>query len=1109
MFKSISSPRIAALLGSASICTMAATTANAQVAEVLITGSLIAGTQAVGVPVTSLGETDFVEAGAINVLELLETQPALLIPPTNSPAYGAGTLHFANNVQIHGLGVGDTLMMQDGRRWPLQGYDAERVDPAIFPQLAVARVDVLTAGASATYGADAIAGVINVILKRDIDGAETMLRFGGAPGAGNENVTFAQLYGTSWDTGNVTMTWEVTHNRHTASKDLFWYDWDFGNGGFPGFDFTDVASSAPGFVTDDDMLDAENQALKAAFDPDYESPAIIHRNKGINCVNCFSVPNGVAPGSTFSWDQLGVGVNADNIRNPWTDGAWARPSMESTAFVGNMHQRLTPNLNLFGVDWGPVRVTFDGMWSNRRFKQNYPSDQGQGRENMSPPQEGYVVPSHNPYYPTGPVPDNFNPDICVPNPNPNWDADGEAEEVCGDFRTHFTFAPQLDTPIISGGAINSRWTLGLEFDELPFNWHGRIDYSLTDSKNYGYDRGGILPNMVSAALGNEVEISPLAGDGDVVFTKPDNIPYLNPFCDSVQFGTECNSPATIAYIQGFRDQIQDAHFSEFNVQFDGPIFELPAGPVVIALAYNHLVKSQKFQQVDNTNSGHTDQIVIGTDYINELSNALIFQANLPLLGPGFNAPLFEALDVEFGYRVDEYDNLDKRIWTPKIAANWTVGMGLTLRGSWGKSFRTPKGEEISLSGVGITALNRVGGIERSDTTVMECDQTGGTPPSGTLTAILNPMCSDEGNSSLFAPLGIDVSGNPAGTQEILERSGLLAGLDTTLGPQNAKQFNIGLNFAPGPEHFGGLLTGLNVDVTWWKLTYKDLIGGIFAGTGPSDPRSRPFYIPITNPNAPITDPSNAAFWQLTQDLAALPTRTSRAPSPGVLEQNRFIQISTTGNVGEAEYEGIDFNLRYDWEWGNMGSFHVGASGAYRLKKQTRSDPEGCWVDPLYEECLDGTGRLTAEGNQLERVRYRAGWTNGTWNFTTFFNYFGHHQNDVFGARLLPDCFYREGFAAGDCYPGSPYFGPYPNDKFPIMSPANVLVDVTLGFNTGTRSTNEYLHNINIQFGVTNLLDKTPPLGVQPLRSRGTGVALYDRLYPDLAREVSVTITKQW
>ena len=123
------------------------------------------------------------------------------------------------------------------------------------------------------------------------------------------------------------------------------------------------------------------------------------------------------------------------------------------------------------------------------------------------------------------------------------------------------------------------------------------------------------------------------------------------------------------------------------------------------------------------------------------------------------------------------------------------------------------------------------------------------------------------------------------------------------------------------------------------------------------------------------------------------------------------------------------------------------------------------------------------------------------------NYTGHIEQDVNGAIVLPDCFHAVGGGPGGCYPGSPYYGPYA--QFPLHSPATALVDLTFGYNTGDAPANEYLRNINIQFAVTNLMDKNPPLGVHPLRNRGTGVVAYDRNYNDLKREVSVSITKTW
>src|SRR5688572_27281123 len=138
--------RLAFLLGGASLATMASSeafaaaaapvvaAAPAPVEEILITGSLISGAPAIGLPVTTLGEETLTEAGALNITEMLETVPGIDIPPVVGPMEGGGTLHFASSVNIHNVGEGDTLMMLDGKRWPLAGYDGLRVDPSIFPQ---------------------------------------------------------------------------------------------------------------------------------------------------------------------------------------------------------------------------------------------------------------------------------------------------------------------------------------------------------------------------------------------------------------------------------------------------------------------------------------------------------------------------------------------------------------------------------------------------------------------------------------------------------------------------------------------------------------------------------------------------------------------------------------------------------------------------------------------------------------------------------------------------------------------------------------------------------------------------------------------------------------
>ncbi len=217
-----SSIHLAQLFCSASVVAMAAgSTAWAQqVAQqedipetVLITGSLITGAVSVGVPVNSLRTLDFVETGQLSLTDVLRSVPSLDIDAQASPTYGGGTLSFLQNVQIHSLGTGsgvETLLLVNGMRFPPQNYSNDSVNPSIIPQIAIERVDVLTAGASAVYGSDATAGVINIILRRGFDGAMTQVGVSSSPQIGYLHTSFAQLFGRTWDTGNITVSYTRT-----------------------------------------------------------------------------------------------------------------------------------------------------------------------------------------------------------------------------------------------------------------------------------------------------------------------------------------------------------------------------------------------------------------------------------------------------------------------------------------------------------------------------------------------------------------------------------------------------------------------------------------------------------------------------------------------------------------------------------------------------------------------------------------------------------------------------------------------------------------------------------------------------------------------------------
>jgi outer membrane receptor protein involved in Fe transport len=1103
--------QLAKLFGTASVVAMAAGGAAAWAGEViaqaddipetvLITGSLIQGAVSVGVPVNSLRTLDFVETGQLALTDILKSVPALDIDAQSSPTYGGGTLSFLQNVEIHSLGTGNgtwTLLMVNGLRFPPQNYSGDTTNPSIIPQIAIDRVDVLTAGASAVYGSDATAGVINIILRRGFDGAMTQLGFTSSPQIGYLRTQAAQLYGHSWDTGNVTASYTFTTSNNVPTEERFYYSQDFRPLGL--LDLTPRTSSIPGTVhvgnaISHDWLNNPNPnpylpispptgfgvgsgteyCAGSQTVPDPDDP-----EEDITIVNqawplCYSIPRG-QNGVGLTWDDIVANTGSDptlqNLINNWhhADG---RPSFRWNQLHFTLDQRMTPNL--FGL-LGPVSFFAEGFYSDQRGKQRYPAAQGQGRQIL---RQNLRVPTDNPYYPEG-APSNL--------------------------RVDYSFA--IEVPVyITGGERASRIAAGFNFDELPFDWVGKFTYSYTYDHNYGYADNSISPNAVNAALGRTIDAEGLYQS----YTKPASIPYLNVFCDPTAF--TCNDPLTLQYITGFRHQDSYYKVNEIGVNFSGPIIQLPGGPLEGAIAFQHLAYDYKYQNLQNDNTHSTEVFQRNFQENVQTSYAFFGQLNVPVVGPEMGIPFVERLLIELGYRYDKYDTIEEPIWVRKIAGNWTIGYGFTLRGAWGESFRVPSFNEGG-DRTRLAAVNPLAGYDNtSDVAFLDCSNQGipGAEPGvalpGSVTAILNPTCSSE--EPLRQPGAISAELVAGGHAEILRGYGL--------GPMTLNQWSTGFRFAPP----SGILAGLDVDVSWFRLEFKDLIQGAGLETfTPDDPRYRQFYTVIPRADLPITAPENAEFYDLVQRLAAYPSAggfsfdpnqlvTCEASSPlcpperPAIENIKLIQDAAQTNIGSRVLSGIDFVVRYDYDLGEWGSINVGASGYYRIIDKTR---------PVEGGALDDEFQDRDSGNRLQRVRYRLGWANPTWNVTLFGNYIGHgNYGDDFGMELdgnslIPPCFYAPGFAPGSCYPGSPYYGP--QDVFYNMLPATVLFDLSIGYQTGETPTNEWLRNIGIQFTVNNIFDEPGPM---TLNARGNaGIRWHTEGLSDLQRTFTLQLTKVW
>ncbi|RAK63308.1 TonB-dependent receptor domain-containing protein [Phenylobacterium kunshanense] len=181
------------LLASSMICGAAfvalATPAAAQegeVAEVVVTGTRIPSPNLESVsPVQVVGEQEVVLGGRPVTADILNQLPQVsqnsqtALSTTSNPLSGPGGVA---TVDLRGLGQQRTLVLVDGRRLGIGDPNTGNTNPSPdlnqIPSQLIQRVDVLTGGASATYGSDAIAGVVNFIMKRDFEGVQIDAQWG-------------------------------------------------------------------------------------------------------------------------------------------------------------------------------------------------------------------------------------------------------------------------------------------------------------------------------------------------------------------------------------------------------------------------------------------------------------------------------------------------------------------------------------------------------------------------------------------------------------------------------------------------------------------------------------------------------------------------------------------------------------------------------------------------------------------------------------------------------------------------------------------------------------------------------------------------------------------
>lgn len=203
-------------------------------AEVEVTGSNIRGAPVRASPLLVLDREQLDRSGHATVGAALNALPQSFggLNTETTVATGADTQGsnstFASGVNLRGLGSNATLVLVNGRRVGGSGLSGDFADVTTLPNIAVSRVDILLDGASAIYGSDAVGGVVNIILRRDLEGGEARASAGVGAGGAPWEVQAGAVLGHDWTSGGLLLAYEyyqrdplaAAQRSRTASADL-------------------------------------------------------------------------------------------------------------------------------------------------------------------------------------------------------------------------------------------------------------------------------------------------------------------------------------------------------------------------------------------------------------------------------------------------------------------------------------------------------------------------------------------------------------------------------------------------------------------------------------------------------------------------------------------------------------------------------------------------------------------------------------------------------------------------------------------------------------------------------------------------------------------------
>jgi iron complex outermembrane recepter protein len=227
--------------------------------EIIVTGSRVRGEAPVGSTVTTLGRQEIEQSGAVTIDRLIKELPQNfelgVTENSRGQSGGSGNIVYGNTVNLRGIGPYATLVLIDGHRVT---YNSRSIDPSVLPSLGVERVEVVADGASAIYGSDAVAGVVNIIPRRTLDGGEVFARAGVSDDGAFHEYSLGAALGKVFERGQIMVAYEHVERSNLSGDDRPFFTSDQRPFGGPDGRTT---RCSPGTITTGSGASAVNYAI--------------------------------------------------------------------------------------------------------------------------------------------------------------------------------------------------------------------------------------------------------------------------------------------------------------------------------------------------------------------------------------------------------------------------------------------------------------------------------------------------------------------------------------------------------------------------------------------------------------------------------------------------------------------------------------------------------------------------------------------------------------------------------------------------------------------------------------------------------------------------------